>query len=49
VDVFDDNTSLVLGAFYDVIPNLALGGELEFSDDFTGLFLKGRYYFGSPF
>jgi hypothetical protein len=49
VDVFDDNTSLVLGAFYDVIPNLAIGGELEFSDDFTGLFLKGRYYFGSPF
>ena len=48
VDVFDDNTSLVLGGLYDVIPNLALGGELEFSDDYSALFLKARYYFGSP-
>ncbi len=48
IDVFDDNTSLVIGSLYDVIPNLALGGELEFSDDYSALFLKARYYFGSP-
>lgn len=47
-DVFDDNTALVLGGFYDVIPNLALGGELEFSSDYSALFLKARYYFASP-
>lgn len=44
-DVFDDNTSLVLGALYDVVPNFALGGDLEFSDDYTAVFLKARYYF----
>ena len=45
VDVFDDNTSVFIGALYDVVPNLALGGDLEFSNDITGVFLKARYYF----
>ena len=48
VDVYDNNTSLVIGGLYDIIPNLALGGELEFSSDYSALFLKVRYYFGSP-
>lgn len=49
VDVFDDNTSLAIGALYDVVPNFALGGELEFSDDITALYLKARYYFAPRF
>ena len=49
VDIDDeDDTSFYLGALYDVIPNLALGGDVEISDDATVIFLKGRYYFG-PF
>ncbi|MCC7257158.1 MAG: hypothetical protein IT486_02185 [Gammaproteobacteria bacterium] len=46
VDVYDDDTSLVIGGFYDVVPGLALGGEIGFSDDFSAFFLKGRWYFG---
>lgn len=46
VDIDDeDDTSLVIGALYDVVPNLALGGDIEFSDDYTAFFLKGRWYF----
>jgi opacity protein-like surface antigen len=48
VDVFDDNTSLVLGGLYDVARNVALGGELDFSDDYTALLLRARVYFAPP-
>jgi opacity protein-like surface antigen len=47
-DVFDDNTSLVIGGLYDVVPNFALGGEFEYSDDYTALVLKARLYFNPP-
>jgi opacity protein-like surface antigen len=48
VDVFDDNTSLVLGGLYEIANNVALGGELEFSDDYTALLLRARLYFNPP-
>jgi opacity protein-like surface antigen len=47
-DVFDDNTSIAIGALYDVVPNFALGGEFEYSDDYTALVLKARLYFNPP-
>jgi hypothetical protein len=45
VDVEDDNTSLYIGGLYDIVSNFALGADIEFSDDVTIFFLKGRYYF----
>lgn len=47
-DVFDDNTSLVVGGLYDLGSSFALGGEFEYSDDYTALFLKARLYFDPP-
>jgi hypothetical protein len=48
VDLDDeDDTSFFFGALYDVVPNFALGGDIEISDDATVLVLKGRFYFRS--
>lgn len=47
-DVFDNNTSLVIGGLYDVVSNFAVGGEFEYSDDYTALVLKARLYFNPP-
>lgn len=47
VDIFnDDNTSFTIGGLYEVVNNLAVGGDIELSSDVTSLFLKARYYFG---
>ena len=49
VDVGDsDNTSFVIGGLYEIANNFALGGDIEFSDDVTALFLKARFYFNPP-
>jgi hypothetical protein len=47
-DVYDDNTSLVIGGLFDVVSNVALGGEFEYADDYTALVLKARVYFAPP-
>lgn len=43
-----DDTALAIGGLYEIVPNFALGADLEFSDDVTVLFLKGRLYFNAP-
>lgn len=40
-----DDMTLLIGALYGVADNLALGADLEFSDDVVALFLKARLYF----
>lgn len=44
----EDDTSLVLGGLYGIANNVAVGADVEFSDDVTTFFLKARLYF-DPF
>jgi hypothetical protein len=48
VDVFDDETSLVIGGVYEIARNFAISGEFEFGDDVTTFFIGGRLYFNPP-
>ncbi|MCK6372292.1 MAG: outer membrane beta-barrel protein [Gammaproteobacteria bacterium] len=44
----ESDTSLAFGGLYGISNNIALGGELELSDDVTALFLQARVYFNPP-
>jgi hypothetical protein len=44
----EDDTSLVIGGLYEIARNVAVGADLEFSDDVTSFFLKARLYFNPP-
>ncbi len=48
VDLDEDDTSLVIGGLYEIARNVAVGADLEFSDDVTSFFLKARLYFNPP-
>ena len=43
-----DDTALEIGGLYEIANNFALGADVEFSNDVTAFFLKGRLYFNPP-
>ena len=47
-DVFDDNTSIEVGALYEVANNVAIGAGLALSDDVTRFNVGVRFYFAPP-
>jgi hypothetical protein len=48
VDIEDDETSLVIGALYEVAKNFVISAELDFGDDVTTFFIGGRLYVNAP-